>query len=168
MQQTKINRYYGIHRTMGDILYNHLNKTVVAYINAGFFGKVALTLKRLEDGGFELLKSYKDRQGVEQIIRIGRTFPAKDKNGNPVEGITKGTLGLFNEYDQELQKELPSSRDCLLITTHKLKEPKVLGDGSWKKIGYLTGQYAIEIANSAEIPIVYDTVEEVDEEEIPF
>jgi len=140
----KFDRLYGMERGLGDIIYNPATKVVLGTINGGFFGRVTLTIKKDSDGGYLLLKPYKDRDGQEQVVTVGKTFPIKDRSGSIVEGLSKGTLGLLKQYSQELKKEVTLSNDCLVITTHKLKEVKPLGESGWQKIGYITGQFAIE------------------------
>lgn len=140
----KVERNYGLERSIGEVIYNPTTKAVIASINGGIFGKLSLTLKKDTEGGYDLLKPYKDKSGNEQVVKLGKLFAAKDKSGNVVEGISKGTLPLLRQWDKELKKEVNSSKDCLLITTHKLKQNEAMGDSGWLKIGYITGQYAIE------------------------
>lgn len=140
----KVERNYGIERSIGEIIYNPTTKAVVANVNGGIFGKLSLTLKRDDAGGYDLLKPYKDGSGNEQVVKLGKLFPVKDKRGNLVDGLSKGTLPLLKQWDAELKKEVNSSKDCLVITTHKLKKNEAMGDSGWLKIGYITGQYAIE------------------------
>ena len=140
----KVERNYGIERSIGEVIYNSTTKVVVANINGGIFGKLSLTLKKDDAGGFDLLKPYKDRSGNEQVVKLGKLFPVKDRQGALVDGLHKGTLPLLKQWDAELQKEVNSSKDCLIITTHKLKKNEAMGDSGWLKIGYITGQYGIE------------------------
>lgn len=142
---TQIKRSYGKERTFGDIIYNPKTKSVFCSINLGFFGKTAITLvKRQDDGAYDLMKAYNDRNGQEQVVCIGKTFPVKDKKGEVVDGLTQGTLGLLKRYDNEKKKELTDSSDALFITTHKLKENKPLGDSGLVKVGYISGRFGIE------------------------
>ncbi len=168
---TKTKRTYGKERTFGDIIYNPNTKSVFCSINLGFFGKTTVTLiKRADDNAFDLMKSYTDKQGQEQVICVGKTFPAKRKDGTVIEEITKGTLGLLKKYDNEKKKEITDSSDALFITTHKLKERKPLGETGLLKIGFITGMFGIEIEEDStkentnrDIPEI-----EIDEDEIPF
>lgn len=145
MTHNKIKRSYGKERTFGDIIYNPQTRSVFCSINLGFFGKTTVTLvKRAEDGAYDLMKNYKDRNGQEQIVCVGKTFPSKKRDDSIVDGLTQGTLGLFQKYNAEKQKELTDSSDALFITTHKLKEPKAFGENGLKKIGYITGKFGIE------------------------
>ncbi len=106
MTTTTTKRTYGTERTFGDIIYNPSTKSGFCSINLGFFGKTTVTLiKRSEDGCYDLMKSYKDRNGQEQIICVGKTFPVKKKDGSLVDGLTQGTLGLLKRYDAELKKK---------------------------------------------------------------
>ncbi len=161
-------RTYGKERTLGDIIYNPHNKTVFTSINLGFFGKKSITLVKKDDGSFDLMVS---KYNSEELIQIGRTFPAKDKNGNPIEGITQGTLGLLKRYDSELKKEITDNSDALFITTHKLKETKALGDSGLIKVGYIKGKFGIEIEANTNVTdnTQSNTPEiDIDEDEIPF
>jgi len=160
-----IKRTYGQERTLGDIIYNPKTKSIFCSISLGFFGKTTITLiKRTDDGAYDLMKGYTDKQGNEQVICIGKTFPAKDKNQKIVEGITQGTLGLLKRYDEELKKEITDNSDALFITTHKLKEPKTLGESGFIKVGYLKGKFGIEITSS-EPEVSTDKKVDTEEEE---
>lgn len=140
----KIKRSYGKERTLGDIIYNPQTKSVFCSINLGFFGKKNITLiKRADDGAYDLVVAYA-KNGEEHIATIGKTFPVKDRNGAVVDGLTQGTLGLLKRYDSEKRKEIIDSSDALFITTHKLKEKKVLGDSGLLKVGYISGRFGIE------------------------
>lgn len=164
-------RTYGKERTFGDIIYNPQTKSVFMNIDLGFFGRTTLTLVKREDGAFDLVKPYVDKNGNEQVVTIGKTFPAKKKDGTIVEGVTKGTLGLFKRYDKETKKNLTDNSDALFITTFKIKEPQKLGDTGLVKVGYISGQFGIEVAesdntqNNKEVPVVYDYSAD---DEIPF
>jgi hypothetical protein len=103
------------------------HKSVFMILNAGFLGQTTLTLQKQQDGTFDVLKPYLGKLGQAQVARLGKMFPAKNKAGQPVEGITKGTFGLFREYDKETKKSLTSSRDCLILTTHKLQNECACG-----------------------------------------
>lgn len=174
MTTTTTKRTYGTERTFGDIIYNPSTKSVFCSINLGFFGKTTVTLiKRSEDGCYDLMKSYKDRNGQEQIICVGKTFPVKKKDGSLVDGLTQGTLGLLKRYDAELKKEITDSSDALFITTHKLKENKSLGDSGFIKVGYLSGKFGIEEVtsingNTSENYVSESPTYDDDEEVIPF
>lgn len=170
---TTVKRTYGKERTLGDIIYNPATKSVFCSINLGFFGKTTVTLVRRQDEGFDLMKSYtKDNQ--EQVVCVGKTFPAKRQDGTIINDVTKGTLGLLKRYDAEKQKEVTDNSDALFITTHKLKEKKSIGQTGMLKIGYLTGVFGIEIAETSNISNVQQNVQEntieedFDESEIPF
>lgn len=172
---TTIKRTYGKERTFGDIVYNPNTKSVFCSINLGFFGKTTVTLVKRQDLGFDLMKSYTDRQGQEQVVCVGKTFPAKKQDQTIIEGVTKGTLGLLKKYDREKQKEITDNSDALFITTHKLKENKALGDTGMLKIGYLSGVFGIEIEESSSNAETTqntqnsdETYEKIDESQIPF
>lgn len=165
-----VKRTYGNERTFGDVIYNPHTKSVFCNIDLGFFGRTTLTLVKREDGAFDLLKPYTDKNGAEQVAIIGKTFPAKRKDGTIIEGVTKGTLGLFKKFDKEIEKNITDNSDALFITTHKLKENKPLGDSGLVKVGYISGRFGIEVNESDntqnnEIPVVY---ENINEEDIPF
>ena len=167
---TNIKRVYGVERTFGDVIYNPSTKSVFCSIDLGFFGRTNLTLAKREDGAFDLMKPYMDKNGQEQVVIIGKTFPAKRKDGTVVDGVTKGTLGLFKRYDKETKKNITDNSDALFITTFKLKEPQQLGDTGLLKVGYISGKFGIEIDESdntqnSEVPVVY---ENINEEDIPF
>jgi len=139
----KIERFYGKERNIGDVLYNANTKAVIANIDGGFFGKMTLTLKKEQDNTFTFLKPYIDKNGIQQVVKIGKLFPVKKKNGDIVEGLHKGIFGLNKEYDRTIEKEIIVANDCLIVTIHKLKVAKLLSN-NWMKIGWITGLYAIE------------------------
>ena len=174
MTTTTTKRTYGTEHTFGDIIYNPSTKSVFCSMNWGFFGKTTVTLiKRIEDGCYDLMKSYKDRNGQEQIICVGKTFPVKKKDGSIVEGLTQGTLGLLKRYDAEIKKEVTGSSDALFITTHKLKETKSLSDSGFIKVGYISGKFGIESiassnGNTAEDYAPESQTYDDDNEVIPF
>ncbi|MGE4517775.1 MAG: hypothetical protein AB7D96_13040 [Arcobacteraceae bacterium] len=173
MATQTIKRTYGKERTLGDIIYNPTTKSVFCSINLGFFGKKNITLiKRADDGAYDLAVVY-TKNGEEHIATIGKTFPSKRKDGSVVEGLTQGTLGLLKRYDAEKKKEFTDSSDALFITTHKLKEPKALGDSGLMKVGYISGKFGIEddiassngvVSDSESHEVEYDD----DGEQIPF
>lgn len=139
-----ISRNFGKERSLGDIFYNRGNKSLFANIEGGFFGRVTVTLQKNNEGGFDLLKNYTTKNGEPASFVAGKTFAVKDKDGNVIDGLTQGLLGLIKEYSVEQNKELVSNRDALKITTHKLKEPKSLGESNVLKVGYITGVFMIE------------------------
>ncbi len=138
------NRNYGKERVLGDIIYNPNTKSVFTSLNLGFLGKQNFTLKKNQEGGYGLLKSYKDKQGNNQEITLGKFFPIKNQKGEIVEGLTKGTFGLFSQFDKQENKTMTKNNDCLILVTHKLQEPKELNNSGFKKVGWITGQFAIE------------------------
>jgi hypothetical protein len=171
--QPKVNRNYGIERGFGDIIYNPKTRSVFANIDLGFFGRTTLTLIKRDDGGFDLMKNYTDRDGNEQVVCIGKTFPATRRDNTIVSDMTKGTLGLLRKYDDVLKKEITDNSDALYITTHKLKESKPLGDSGLSKVGFITGQFGIEIAEvnnlgPRSMPQNEYPEEAISDEEIPF
>lgn len=175
MANVKVNRKYGKERAMGDIFYSSNDKSVFMVLNAGFLGQTTLALQKQQDGTFDVLKPYLDKLGQAQVARLGKMFPAKNKAGQPVEGTTKGTFGLFREYDKEIKKSLTSSRDCLILTTHKLQTNVPVGENGLLKIGYVTGQYGIEtdeFPQASQQPVdsqeEYPQGNEDDGEKIPF
>lgn len=169
---SKVARNYGIERNFGEVIYNPQTKVVLANIQLGMFGKFSFTLKKDNQyGGFDLLKPYKDRQGNEQVVKLGKLFPAKNKQGEIVEGINKGALSLLRQYDKKLEKEINNSNDCLIITTHKLKKEEPMGNSGWIKLGYITGQFGIEKPSQETSQDTQQNVYEGeinDGEEIPF
>ncbi|RDU51961.1 hypothetical protein CQA49_08975 [Helicobacter sp. MIT 00-7814] len=142
-----VKRVYGVERNFGDILWNKENNSVFVNIDAGFF-RATVSLAKNNQGGYDLLKSYTNKDGQNATFIGGKTFPVKNKEGVEVEGLTRGLLGLFKEYDAEQKKEFTRNNDALEIVTHKLKEHKKLGDSNIWKVGYLTGRIAIEEANT--------------------
>ncbi|PAF46240.1 hypothetical protein BKH46_08345 [Helicobacter sp. 12S02634-8] len=176
----KIKRTFGNKRNIGEILYNAGTKEVFMNIQLGIFGKHTFSLRKVFDptnenldGGYEIIKTLWDKtNSSSRDIVLGRLFRVKNKEGNIVEGITSGTIGLLSTYDQDIEKTVTKSNDCLKIITHKLKDKIKLGDSQFYKIGYLTGQFAIETQEQAtqednqvaeEVPF-----EEIADEEIPF
>jgi hypothetical protein len=172
----KIQRAYGVERTFGDIIYNPETKSVFTRIEAGVFS-ISLTLALREDKkGYDILKPYKAKDGTDQVVKLGKSFPVTDKSGNEVEGLSRFSLGLYREYDKELNKELTRNNDSLFLTIHKLQSPKLIGESGLKKIGWITGQFGIEKVENGkgdngerrdrveQAP----TEETIDDEEIPF
>ena len=169
MNTAKITRNYGQERTLGDILLNKENNSVFATLEFGFFGTVTIGLtKDKENGGYTITKSYKTKEGQLASFNLGKTFPVKDKSGNVVEGITQGLFGLLREYDSATQKTLTKNNDGLQLTTHRLKEPKQLGDTNFMKVGWITGKFCVEkTQDSAAEPVETPTIE-ISDEDIPF
>ena len=163
-----IKRTYGKERNFGDVIYNPQTKSVFCNIELGFFGRTTLTLIKREDGGFDLMKPYVDKQGQDQVAMIGKTFPAKRKDGTIILDVTKGTLGLFNRYDKESKKNLTDNSDALFITTFKLKEAQKLGDTGLLKVGYISGQFGIEVASEQNNNTQEQTQEYIETDDIPF
>lgn len=135
-------RVYGLDRgSFGDILYNNEDKEFFCKVELGHFSLTFYLIPR-DDGNYDLEKKYKD--GKEwKSFKIGRTFEVKDKDGKKVNGLTRGAIGLFSEYDKSSKKMLVDSADCFVFVTHKLKEQKKLND-KLTKVGYITGKIAIE------------------------
>jgi hypothetical protein len=164
-------RTYGNERTFGDILYSPKTQSVFCNIELGFFGRTTVTLQKRDDDTYDLLKSYIDKQGQEQVIKLGQTFPVTKADGTPVEGMTKATLGLFKRYDKVIGKEVTDNSDALFITTHKLKEPKPLGNSGLMKVGFITGQFGIEVSSETAanpIPVVHEEIADIPADKIPF
>lgn len=161
-------RTYGIERYLGDIMYDPKTKVVFARIGLGKLFQTTITLTKNGDGGYDITKPIKNREGQEVVLKLGKTFPAKRKDGSILEGMTKGSFGLVTTYDKELGKEISTNEDAIFFTTHKLKETKQVG--SIMKIGFITGQFGIEIqeevkgdAYEHEAPAT-----EIPDDEIPF
>lgn len=167
-------RIYGKERTLGDIIYNPATKVVFTSINLGFFGKKSITLVKQNDGGFDLMIS---KYNSEELVKIGKTFPAKKQDGALIDGVTKGTLGLLKRYDSELRKEVTDNSDALFISTHRLKENKPLGDSGMLKIGFLKGVFGLELDESGDENDNEQSqnnttqnlsIDDIDEKDIPF
>lgn len=174
---TQIKRIYGVERTIGDIIHNRENNSVFVNIEGGFFGRATVSLtKDTQHGGYNLLRTYKTKDGAEGTFTAGKTFPVKDKNGNVVEGLTQGRLGLLREFNKEANKELVVDNDMLQITTHKLKSEnhKRLGESNLYKVGYITGRFVIEAPQEQSAAGDFASTEsehptiDVTDEEIPF
>lgn len=142
-ETAKIKRAYGKKQNVGSILENTDTGELFCRIQAGFFGYHTLRLIKQSDGTFSLEKQYFVENEMK-TVKIGKTFPARDKDSNPVEGITQATLGLNTIYDKETKKNLTGSNDALFITTHLLKSPEKISD-TITKIGWIDGQFGIEI-----------------------
>lgn len=151
----KVKRYYGIDRgSLGDIFYNNKTKEISSYLDLGAFGRIKIFFKKRDDNCYDLSRKYQ-KDSEEITYRLGRTFPVKDKDKKIVEGITQTALALFSAFDKDSKKNLSSTNDCLIITTHKLKEQTAIKDKEGRntdliKIGYVTGKFAIE-ADSSEM-----------------
>lgn len=172
-----VKRVYGKERTLGDIIYNPATKSVFCSINLGFFGKTTVTLVQRADEAFDIMKSYIDNNGQEQVVCIGKTFPAKRQDQTIIDGVTKGTLGLLKKYDKEKEKEVTDNSDALFITTHRLRESKVLGNTKMLKVGYISGVFGIEIEETESNGIAEtnqntqntdESYDDIDESKIPF
>lgn len=174
-KKAAISRNYGVERHFGDILYNPETKSVFTRVEAGVFS-VSLTLVLREDRKtYDVLKPYKAKDGTDQVVKLGQSFPIQDKNNAEVEGLSRFSLGLYREYDQELKKEITRSNDALFLTIHKLKEPKLLGESGLKKVGWITGQFGIETPKASEggvkqtAPAATEQAQDdIDDEDIPF
>lgn len=163
-----VKRVYGNERALGDIIYNPTTKSVFMNIELGFFGRTTLTLVKREDAGFDLMKPYVDKNGTDQVVMIGKTFPAKRKDGTIIDGLTKGTLALLKKYNKEQNKMLNDNSDALFITTHKLKENQKLGESGLIKIGFVTGVFGLEIASEQNSTNQEQQSEYIETDDIPF
>ena len=144
---SKIQRNYGKDRgSFGDIIHSKSSSEFFSKLNLRAVGQIELTLKRREDGCYDIRKVYyKDSE--RKSFSLGKTFLVKNKNKNVVEGLTQFGLSLFSEYDSTQEKDVMSNADCLILTTHKLKEQKSIND-DLTKVGYITGKFAIEKPDS--------------------
>ena len=140
---TKVKRVYGKRKNVGNILENTETGELFCRIQAGFFGFHTLRMIKQEDGTFSLEKQYFVENEMK-TVKIGKTFPARDKESNPIEGITQAVIGLNTVYDKELKKNITGSNDALFITTQLLKVPEKVSD-TIKKIGWIVGEFGIEI-----------------------
>lgn len=170
---TSIKRVYGKERNVGNILFDKESKKVLMEINLGFFGRQSFDLVKNEDETFNITKTiFNTTENSSRTITFGKLFPAKTKDGQNVQGICKGSLGLLKEYDKEAKKNLVSNNDVLIIATHKLKEEIQLGESSLFKIGYITGLFGIEESGNSnhyeEDTGVDPKSLEILNEEIPF
>ena len=138
----KVKRVYGKRKTIGDIIHNAETGITFCRIQSGFFGYHTINLVKQSDGSFLIEKQY-FQDGEYKTVKIGKTFPAKDKDGNDVEGITQAALGLGTMWDKDLNKNITDITDALFITTHLLKTPEKIND-NLTKIGWVDGQFGIE------------------------
>jgi hypothetical protein len=166
-------KIYGKEVNVGDIIFNGKNKSVFTTLDFGFGGKTTLNLViNKEEGGYDLFKSYTDKDGQLKAFKAGRLFPAKNfKTGELIEGIAKGSFGLSSLYDKEKGKTVFNMDNGVVLTSHKLKSIVDLGNG-FKKVGYLTGQFFVSVEDTS-TPAENPTVEapaqvEGDDEPIPF
>lgn len=158
----KVSRYYGKDRgSFGDIIHSKETDEFFAKLSLGALGKIDLLLQKREDGFYNVLKVYY-KDGEKKTFSLGQTFPVKNKDKIIVQGLSQFALSLFNEYDKEKEKDLMRNEDCLILTTHKLKEQVKIND-KLTKVGYITGKFAIEKDESAN-----NTENEKDQDEIPF
>ncbi|OCR99054.1 hypothetical protein A9K75_08565 [Campylobacter fetus subsp. testudinum] len=142
---TTIKRNYGLERTFGDIIYNPTNKSIFVTLDFGFMGQITINLVKLGEGGYDVTKSYKDRDGALKSFTLGKLFPVKDRGGNTVEGLAKGSFGLYREYDKVAGKEYTQNNDCVILCSHKLQKPITFEKSGMVKVGYVTGNFAIQI-----------------------
>lgn len=141
-KEAKIKRVYGKRKTIGDIIHNKETGITFCRIQAGFFGYHTINLVKQNDGSFVIEKQY-FVDGEYKTVKIGKTFPAKDKLGNDVEGITQAALGLGTTWDKELGKNITDVTDALFITTHLLKNEESINE-NLTKVGWVSGQFGIE------------------------
>ena len=154
-----IKRTYSKEQTIGDIIYNKKSKTVFFSLNLGFMGRKNINLVQNAEGTYDMFGTYfKDNK--PEMYKMGKTFQVTDRNGNVVEGLTQGTLGLSTTWNKELQKEVTSTENALFFVTHKLRETKVIND-DLVKVGWVTGKIGVEI-ETEETP-----TQEVPQEETP-
>lgn len=172
---TNVKRVYGKERYIGNVVFDEENKKVFIRIELGFFGRQDFELVKNEDETFNIIKTiFNKTENSSKDITFGKLFPAKNKEGQIVQGISKGSLGLLKEFNKEAQKNMIVNNDVLLISTHKLKEKVKLGDSNFWKIGYIKGIFGLEENNENsnyenEEPIETDFKNlEILDEEIPF
>ena len=143
VETVKVKRVYGKRKTVGNILENIETGELFCRIQAGFFGYHTLRMIKQADGTFSLEKQYFVENEMK-TVKIGKTFPARDKDSNPIEGITQASIGLNTIYDKESKKNITGNNDALFITTHLLKTPEKISD-TIRKIGWIDGQFGIEV-----------------------
>lgn len=143
VEVAKIKRAYGKRKNIGDIIHNTETGITFCRIQSGFFGYHTINLVKQADGSFLIEKQY-FQDGEYKTVKIGKTFPAKDKSGKDVDGITQAVLGLGNVWDKELEKNIADTTDGLFITTHLLKKEEKINE-TLTKIGWVDGQFGIEI-----------------------
>lgn len=158
----KVNRYYGKDRgSFGDIIHSKETDEFFSKLSLGALGKIDILLQKREDGYYNVQKVYyKDNE--KKMFSLGQTFPVKDRDKKIVQGLSQFALSLFNEYDKGQSKDLMRNEDCLILTTHKLKEQVKINE-KLTKVGYITGKFAIEKDES-----VNNIENEKDQDEIPF
>jgi len=136
-------KHYSSKINLGQIKQFTSNESIIWELNAGFFGKKTYTLKPKDDGTYDIsigvfskdINKFKD-------IKIAQTFHVKNKEGQIVEGLTQTTLALTSSYDAELKKEVYDDSNAIYITTHLLKNPKVISD-KVSQIGWVDGSIGI-------------------------
>lgn len=172
---TNVKRVYGKERYIGNVVFDEENKKVFINIELGFFGRQDFELVKNEDETFNIIKTiFNKTENSSKDVTFGKLFPVKNKEGQIVQGISKGSLGLLKEFNKEAQKNMIVNNDVLLISTHKLKEKVKLGDSNFWKIGYIKGRFGLEENNENsnhenEEPIEADFKNlEILDEEIPF
>ncbi|CUU89656.1 Uncharacterised protein [Campylobacter hyointestinalis subsp. hyointestinalis] len=157
---TTIKRNYGVERTFGDIIYNPANKSVFATLDFGFMGQITINLVKQDNGGYDITKSYKDKDGALKSFTLGKLFPVKDKSGNIVEGLAKGSFGLYREYDKVAGKEYTQNNDCVILCSHKLQKTITFEKSGMVKVGYITGSFAIQIKEAVNQNLSVETIVE--------
>ena len=138
-----IKRVYGKEKTIGDILYNKESKSVFFNIELGVFGRKTVYLTKNNEGTYDLHTTYV-KDGESHVVRLGKTFVVENKEGQKIDGMSKGSLGLTTAYDKELGKNITTRNDAIYFTVHKLKEDKVIND-KLVKVGWVTGQIGVEV-----------------------
>ncbi len=143
VETTKIKRAYGKRKTIGDIIHNSETGITFCRIQSGFFGYHTINLVKQEDGSFMIEKQY-FQDGEYKTVKVGKTFPVKDKEGHDVEGLTQAALGLGTSWDKDLSKNITDTTDALFVTTHLLKKEEKIND-NLTKVGWVDGQFGIEV-----------------------
>ena len=164
-----IKRTYGKQQTT-DILYNAQTKIVSFRIDLGWFGSTIFNLVPNQEGTYDVFKLYYDKNNQAQLARVGKTFKVTKQDGTVVEGLTKTTIGMRTQWDKELKKSIVTNEDCIIFTTHKLKESKKINDTT-VKVGWVDFVIGTELPVQQEQPQQpkqdIPTVD-INEDEIPF
>ena len=163
-----VKRNYGLERNLGDIIYNKKDRTVFCKMSIGFFSATVGLVQR-KDGCYDITKNIGTKK-EPNIVKIAQTFVVKNKKDVVVEGLTQTMLPLISGWNKNTKKIENSNADGLSITTHKLKESVSLKDGEFIKVGYITGNFAIEVTGDQNKSKTTNMPPEVDidDDEIPF
>ena len=150
MKKNRIERFYGDNKRIGDIMLDTTTNTIWTQIDLGVFEPLSLIFIKINGSDtFKMYKKYKDNNGMEQNKQIGKTFEVRNKQGDIVKGLSKGTISMSKQYNKEDRKTYNVNNNGIFFTTFMLDTPEEKKEGLLK-VGYIKGQIGIEKPNVKE------------------